>query len=191
MSAVTELLVAARGGQAEPLSAVFGLLYPELRKIAAARSAGLHPGATITTTALVHEVFLKLVRAENLDFVDRKHFFACAAQAMRQIVTDHARAALTTKRGGEFDHVTVPTSLGGEGDPIQWLDLDRALLELEAFDPALREVVELRYYAGLTRDEVADLLNQSVRTVHRNWRRARAFLYARLAAGTGDEGTGD
>ncbi len=183
MPDITEILAAARAGASEGLGDVFAALYPELRKIAVARTAGLPPGATITTTALVHEAFVKLVRAEALELSDRKHFFACAAQAMRQIVVDHARAALAEKRGGEADRITLSTGLAAASGPEHWLDLERALGELEAVAPDLREVVELRYFAGLTREEVAELLGQSVRTVHRNWRRARAFLHARLTAG--------
>lgn len=182
MSEVTELLVAARDGDAGRLGAVFELLYPELRKIAVARCAGQHPSSTLTTTALVHEAYLKLIQAERLELVDRKHFFACAAQAMRQIVMDHARSSLAAKRGGDADQITLPTALGALDDPSQWLDLDRALDELASFAPELRELVDLRYFAGLTREEVAEVLGLSVRTVHRDWRRARAFLHAQLAA---------
>lgn len=183
MNDITEILAAARAGGPDRLGDVFAALYPELRKIAAARTAGLPPGATITTTALVHEAFVKLVRADTLELSDRKHFFACAAQAMRQIVTDHARAALAEKRGGDAERVTFSAGLAVSPGPSHWLDLERALTELEAIAPELREVVELRYYAGLTREEVAELLGQSVTTVHRNWRRARALLHARLTAG--------
>jgi RNA polymerase sigma factor (TIGR02999 family) len=183
MDNITACLALAREPGSGGLSAVFDLVYDELRALAGARARGAAPGATITTTALVHEAYLKLVQAQHLELTDRKHFFACAAQAMRQIVLDRARAAMAAKRGGPLEAVTLPTSLGSPVDPAQWIDLETALAELEQIAPDLREIVELRYFAGLSREEVAELLGQSVRTVHRNWRRARAFLHARLTAG--------
>ena len=183
MSEVTELLIAARDVEPGKLGAVFEVLYPELRRLASWRSASAG-GAELTTTALVHETYLKLVQAHRLDLKDRRHFFACAARAMRHILVDHAREARAVKRGSGVAAVELPDDLAGGSDRSpDWIDLDRALDELDVVLPELRELVELRYYAGLSREETAELLSCSERTVQRNWQRARAFLHARLAGG--------
>lgn len=179
---ITEILAAARGGEPEKLGAVFAAVYPELKRMASVRTAGAPANATITTTVLVHETFLKLAGARHLPLVDRRHFFACAARAMRQILIDHARAATAGKRGSGTVALALTEELAAPdaGREPAWLDLDRALDELDEVDRDLRELVELRFFAGLTREETAELLGRSVRTVQRDWRRARAFLYARL-----------
>lgn len=184
MSEVTDLLIAARDGDAAKLGAVFEAVYPELRRLASWRAAGMRASSTVTTTALVHETYLKLVRARDLDLRDRRHFFACAARAMRHILVDHARAGSADKRGGGIQPVELPADFGG-APPPDWIDLDRALGELEQVNPSLRELVDLRFFAGLSQDEAAELLECSSRTVQRDWQRARAFLYARLEAGAG------
>jgi RNA polymerase sigma factor (TIGR02999 family) len=185
MGEITELLVEARPGDPAKLEAVFAALYPELKRLASWR-ASAHAGAsTLTTTVLVHETYLKLVGAKHLELKDRRHFFACAGRAMRHILVDHARAALAEKRGGGAIQIELPTELADRRPTTDWIDLDRALYELDLVQPALRELVELRYFAGLSREETAELLACSERTVQRDWQRARAFLHARLeSAGT-------
>lgn len=180
MSEITELLLDARKGEPEKLEAVFAALYPELKRLASWRASARARDSTLTTTVLVHETFLKLVGARHLDLKDRKHFFACAGRAMRHIMVDHARSAFADKRGGGLAPVELPAELADERRTPDWIDLDRALDELEKVQPALRELVELRYFAGLSREETAALLECSERTVQRDWQRARAFLYARL-----------
>jgi RNA polymerase sigma factor (TIGR02999 family) len=180
MAEITELLSAARDGDDEKLGHVFEALYPELKRLASSR-ARAQPGSAVTTTALVHETFLKLTQAGDLDLQDRLHFFRCSAKAMRHILIDQLRAAIAGKRGGGVRPVSLPADLAGDG-LAEWLDLDRGLDDLDEVDPVLREVVELRFFAGLTEDEVAELMDCSTRTVQRKWRRARAFLYARLEA---------
>lgn len=180
MGEITELLAAARAGSADRLDAVFEALYPELKRLASVRAAGSARTATLTTTALVHETYLKLVGSRYLDIRDRRHFFACAGKAMRHILVDHARAAMADKRGGGIANVELPTELAAPAGPSDWLDLHRALDELDEVDPELRELVELRYFAGLSREEIAALLACSERTVQRDWQRARAFLHLRL-----------
>lgn len=180
MGEITELLADARRGEPEKLEAVFAALYPELKRLASWRSSSRARDSTLTTTVLVHETFLKLVGARHLDLKDRRHFFACAGRAMRHILVDHARSAMADKRGGGVAPVELPADVA-DGRPVaDWIDLDRALDELDEFQPALRELVELRYFAGLTREETAELLGCAERTVQRDWQRARAFLYARL-----------
>jgi RNA polymerase sigma factor (TIGR02999 family) len=183
MGEVTALLVEARQGEPSKLEAVFAALYPELKRLASWRGAGRPADATLTTTVLVHETFLKLVGSAKLELRDRKHFFACAGRAMRQILIDHARAGSAQKRGGGLGAVELPVEVAGGTPTPDWLDLDRALDELDQVRPDLRELVELRYFAGLTREETAELLGCSERTVQRDWQRARAFLYARLEPG--------
>lgn len=183
MGDITALLLDARGGDSDKLGAVFEALYSELRRLASARAAGAGAGDAVTTTALVHETYLRLVRARDLDLRDRRHFFACAAQAMRHILVDEARAALAAKRGGGLAAVALPDELADPRRAPDWIDLDRALDELDSIHPDLRELVELRFYAGLSRAETAELLGCVERTVQRNWQRARAFLHARLEAG--------
>jgi RNA polymerase sigma factor (TIGR02999 family) len=179
LSEVTDLLIAARDGDAAKLGAVFEAVYPELKRLASWRASGAGRQSTVTTTALVHETYLKLVRARDLDLRDRRHFFACAARAMRHILVDHARAGSADKRGGGLQPVELPQGLGAAPAP-DWIDLDRALGELDEVNPALRELVDLRFFAGLSQEETAELLACSSRTVQRDWQRARAFLYARL-----------
>ena len=180
MGEITALLVDARTGEPEKLEAVFAALYPELKKLASWRAAGRSRDSTLTTTVLVHETYLKLVGARHLELTDRKHFFACAGRAMRHILVDHARAAMADKRGGGVSPIELPAEVADRAPVTDWIDLDRALDELEEVQPALRELVELRFFAGLTREETAELLGCAERTVQRDWQRARAFLYARL-----------
>jgi len=182
MAEITELLAEARDGDPDKLGAVFELVYPDLKRLAASTSAR-HRGQPVTTTALVHSTYAKFIRAKSLDIRDRRHFFGCAAKAMRQIILDNIRALAAEKRGGGLHQVTLPADLGGS-EFREWIDLDRALSELDEVDPDLRELVELRFFAGLTEEEIAQLRGCSKRTVQRAWRRARAFLYARLDAPT-------
>jgi RNA polymerase sigma factor (TIGR02999 family) len=181
MGEITELLIEARGGGPGKFAALFDALYPELKRLASYRAAA-QGGGGMTTTALVHETYLKLVGARRLDLQDRRHFFACAGRAMRHILVDHARAAFAEKRGGGVSPVELPEEIADPASPASYLDLDRALDELAEVNPALHEVVELRYFAGLSREETAELLGCAERTVQRDWQRARAFLHARLAA---------
>lgn len=180
MSKITELLAEARGGDASKLDAVFGALYPELKRLAAARAAALAPGATLSATALVHETYIKFVESSSLDPRDRRHFFACAAKVMREILIDYLRAGSAAKRGGGVRPVTLPSQVDGELLDTDLLDLNRALDDLDQVNPKLRVIVELRYFAGLSSEAIAELEKCSLRTVHRDWKRARAFLMARL-----------
>jgi RNA polymerase sigma factor (TIGR02999 family) len=179
MTEITALLETVDGRAGSNLGAVFDLLYADLKRIAAVRLAALAPGQTLGATALVHEAYLKLVGAQHLKLASRQHFFACAARAMRQILVDRARSASAEKHGGAFEHVTL-----GEADvassPADLFDIDRALDDLELLDPALRELVELRYFAGLSLPQIAELREVSLRTAARDWARARALLEARL-----------
>lgn len=182
MSEITELLRGGKTGSDKPdLQAVFDRLYPELKKLARARLAVMSSGETLTPTALVHEAFDRLVQAQNLDLQGRRHFFACAGRVMRYIIIDHLRMAGSQKRGGDQVAVTLTEAIAGEDDLPQLLDLDRALDELDQINPLQRELVEMRFFAGLPMTEIADLLGLSSRTAGREWQRARAFLHTRVA----------
>ena len=161
----------------------FESLYEHLHRIAR-RELGSSRKVTLSTTVLVHEAFLKLDGAA-LDVSERGRFLALAARAMRCVLVDHARARSAEKRGGGRIQVTLATGLpigGGDGE-LDLLAIEQALAELEALDPRLAMVVEYRFYGGLEFQEIADQLGLTPRTIHRDWRKARAFLAARL----GDE----
>lgn len=180
---ITALVEAANGGDAQALSALFTRVYDEL-KLLARRQLADSAGHTLNTTGLVHEAYLKLGQPSERNLHGRRHFFALAAKAMRQIVIDHARARLTEKRGGSglclvgLDDALGVASPGPESDEL--LRLDRALDQMEAEEPQLAQLVELRFFAGLEVADIAIIQSLSERTVVRNWRRAKVLLYADL-----------
>ena len=178
---ITELLDAARDGDRGALDRVLATLYQELHAMARRQLAGQH-GHTLDATALVHEAYLKLVGRNSAQFDDRAHFFAYAASAMRSVVVDYARQRLAVKRGGDLHRVTdLPEDLGG-GIRLdeEMLGLDTALERLGNVDRKLAQVVEMRYFAGLSEAEIAGLLKRSERSVRRDWQKARLFLLASL-----------
>lgn len=179
MHEITELLAHARNGEPQRLTVVFEALYPELRRLAASRAGG--GGQTLTPTVLVHELYLRLTKGELSALSDRRHFFAAAAQAMRWIMVDHARRNVADKRGGGLVEVTLEEGLAVAGNPeTRVLALHEGLDLLEQINPQQRQVVELRYFAGLGFAEIAELLGCSERTAKREWERARAFLHSHL-----------
>lgn len=181
MTDITQLLVRARGGESDCLSDVFAVLYPELLRMARGRMNG--PEATLTPTVLVHEAYLRLTGSSDLSLNDRRHFFACAARAMRGIVVDAARRRSALKRGGQQCEVTLTERLAPSADPdVEVLSLDQALEQMRVRRPRQVEIVELHYFAGLGFAEIGQLLECSERTAKREWERARAFLHARLSA---------
>ncbi len=180
MGEITQLL--HNDGDPPDLDAVFNQLYPELRSIAVARLAQLAPGQTLTPTSLVNEAYLKLIRAEHLELESRRHFFCCAAKAMRHILVDSLRASGAQKRGNDLPQVTLHDNIAVLEQPRQLLDLDQAMNELEQMNPDQARVVELKFFGGFSAPEIAELLEISERSVWRQWERARAFLHARLAS---------
>lgn len=182
MGEITELLARSATGDGAALDAVFREVYPELRRLAASRLG--RGEQTLTPTVLVHEAYLKLIGANALSLSGRRHFFACAARAMRNIVIDRLRSATADKRGGTSRAAILDTLVPDEAEGIepspQLLDLDRALDELDAVNPRQREVVELHFFGGLTYAEIAELMGCVERTVIREWQRARAFLHSQL-----------
>lgn len=178
---ITQWLDAARDGDKSALDKVLSVLYRELRQMAR-RQLGANQGGTLNPTALVHEAWLRINGRSEAQFEDRAHFFAYAASAMRSVVVDHARQRLTQKRGGELQRVTdLPVDLAGSV-PMddELLALDEALTRLAEVDARLAQVVELRYFAGLSEIEVASVQSRSERSVRRDWQKARMFLLASL-----------
>ena len=180
MTDITELLLRARDGDRASLDRVFHALYPELKRIAAAR-VGAHD-RTLSPTVLVNELYLRF-EGKSLAVVDRRHFLACAARAMRGLAIDHARAAGADKRGGGLAPVTLTVEIADAASDVDLLALDQALETLGAIDDELRELVELHWFAGLDFVDIAELRGVNERTVRRAWQRARAFLAAQLSGG--------
>ena len=179
---ITERLLALRAGDKDALNQLVSIVYERLRGMAHARLAGRRPGSTLDTTALVHEAYLKLVDQTQAQWRDRTHFFAVAATAMRQIVVDHARRHSARKRGGGVR----PAVLDDEGPGVapraeEILALDQALSRLGALSERMVKMVELRFFAGLSVEETAEVLGLDPRTVNRDWRAARALLYRELS----------
>ncbi len=177
---VTRLLHAWRDGDRDAEEHLLRLVYDELHAIAESRMRREADGHTLQSTALVHEAYVRLAGAD-VAWADRSHFFAAAARAMRRVLTDHARARRRGKRGGALNQVTLANLPAAEpGDPLDLVALDEAIEELAAQDRRKASVVELHYYAGLGYDEVAEALDISPATVHRDLRMARAWLNDRL-----------
>ena len=182
---ITRLLRSYRQGDRAAFDRLVGLVYGELRAMAHNTLGSRPKDPTLGTTALVHEAYLKLHRPGGLGLNDRRHFFAVASRAMRQIVIDQARRQGTQKRGGAYTRVDLDSSdLPLHDSPERILALDEALSRLSELDERLGRVVELRYFGGLSVEETADVLEVDPRTVKRDWRKARAILYAALG---GDE----
>lgn len=160
---------------------LFPIVYNELRGVARRQRRGGGAPETLNTTAVVHEAYLKLIGSESAAPSDRVHFFALAAKAMRQILVDHARMHMAKKRGGGATHFELEErDLPVESRAAEILELERAVERLAALDERLVRVVELRFYSGLSVEESAELLGVHARTVKRDWRKARAFLYREL-----------
>jgi RNA polymerase sigma factor (TIGR02999 family) len=168
----------------QPAAELLPLLYGELRSLAAAMTARLSPGQTLQPTALVHEAYLRLVRDKDPGWKDRRHFFGAAAQAMRDILVDQARHKASFKHGGQAQRIELAEGLAWIEPPdSDMLALDEAIQQLQAEDARLAEIVRLRYYAGLSVEETAEVVGVSVSTVTRDWRFARAWLAERLREG--------
>jgi RNA polymerase sigma factor (TIGR02999 family) len=161
------------------------LVYDELRAVARRQLRCWRPGQTLDTTALVHEAYLRLVDQAGATWQDRAHFLSVAGVAMRHILVDAARRRAAKKRGGEdlrvpFDELRLDPSQGVDSQAVEILALDEALTSLAARNERLSHLVELRFFAGLTEEETAQTLGTSERTVRRDWRKARAFLFHAL-----------
>ncbi|MEZ4456994.1 MAG: sigma-70 family RNA polymerase sigma factor [Gemmatimonadales bacterium] len=174
---VTQLLSRVASGEEGALDQLFPLVYAELRRAAEGALRAERPGHTLQPTALVHEAYLKLVGG-SIPSRDRGHFLSIAARAMRQILVDHARRRRAAKRGAGEAPVPLEIEVAGAEMPAdELIALDDALERLSAVNPRLRRVVELRYFGGLSEEEIATILEVTTRTVQRDWTKARAWLY--------------
>jgi RNA polymerase sigma factor (TIGR02999 family) len=177
---ITALLRAHHAGDRDALGRLVPLVYDRLRAIARRQVARGWRGRTLTATGLVHEAYLRLAD-ETGDWQDRSHFFAVCAMAMRQILVDYARRRGARKRGGGDADLTLdPEAVAVEQQAERVLAVDQALARLASFNERLARLVECRYFAGLTEQETADALGVSLRTVEREWPRARAWLRKEL-----------
>jgi len=188
---LTRLLERAAAGDAGAGADVVARVYEELRLLARQRLASERAGHTLQATALVNEVYLRLVESADgsLNFAGRAHFFHCAAEAMRRVLVEHARARSRLKRGGAdlrrvpLDELTGVADLAADADPAEILTVDEAIRRLEEQNPDVGAVVRLRFYAGLSPGETAQALGVSESTVYREWNFARAWLYRELGGG--------
>jgi RNA polymerase sigma factor (TIGR02999 family) len=179
---VTQLLRAWSGGDQQALDKLTPLVYDELRRTAHRYMVGERTGHTLQTTALVNEVYLRLVDMREISWQDRAHFFAVAARLMRRVLIDFARSRGSVKRGGEWPRVTFDEELVVSRQPrSDLLALDEALTALKAVDDRKSLVVELRFFGGLTVEETAEALKVSAETVKRDWRLAKAWMLREMS----------
>jgi RNA polymerase sigma factor (TIGR02999 family) len=178
---VIAVLRAAQAGDGDAAARLLPLVYDELRKLAKARMAHLPPGQTLQPTALVHEAYLRLLGKRDLHLEGRRHFFFAAARAMRDILVEQARSKAGPKRGGDLRRVALDDAdTPGATTPDEVLALNEALSDLETKDPLKAQIVNLRYFTGMSAAETAEVLGMSERTLHRHWRFIRAWLKGRL-----------
>ena len=178
---VARLIEAARGGDEQALASLMPLVYDELRRIARNQVRRERPGQTLQPTALVHEAWLRLMSSQKLSPENRAHFLGIAANAMRQILVERARARNAQKREGKRHRLTLDEGmLRDAGRPIDVEALDEALIRLAESHPEYARIVELRFFAGLTVEEAADVLNISPATLKRRWTLAKAWLLREL-----------
>jgi RNA polymerase sigma-70 factor, ECF subfamily len=178
---VTQLLVALRAGNAEAESELYHAVYGELHRMAARYMRRERPDHTLQATALIHEAYVDLIDQHNKDWQNRAHFYGVAANVMRRILIDYARTHRTAKRGGLNQKLSLDDALpltSQQSDEL--IALDEALARLAQFDPRQSKVVELRFFGGLSEEEAAQVLGVSSRTVKRDWRLAKTWLYGEL-----------
>ena len=182
MSDITSLLKAAAGGDRQSADQAFALLYADLQRLAHSRMRRSGSMTMLDTTALVHESWLRFQGASGAAFADKQHFMGYAARVMHAVVVDFVRTRRAAKHGGGAEHVTLNTAIGdavGHNDD-EILRVDEAMQQLAVADRRLHDVVELRYFGGLTEAEIAAILGVTERTVQRDWQKARIFLSAAL-----------
>ena len=182
---ITDLLASAGAGDRAVVDEILPHLYHELRRLAAAQLGG-GGSVTIDPTGVVHEAYIRLIHQNRVRWESRGHFLATAARAMRNILVDQARRKSSLKRGGgrrrEGDASDLPIEVGPGVDEERLLSLDEALERLEADDPRKGQLVTLRFFAGLTNEQVAEVMGVSLSTVEREWRFARSWLHNELSA---------
>lgn len=177
MEEITQLLCNWREGDTQAFERLVPLVYPELRRMARRQMARENPNHTLQTSALINEAYLKLIDRQQTDWHDRAHFYAVAAQVMRHILVDHARRHLYGKRGGGAQHVPLEeTEIIKDERAADLVAMDEALRGLAKLDPRRSQIVELKFFAGLNAEEIAEVLGISPATVTREWRAAKAWL---------------
>jgi len=183
MNDVTRILNAIQQGDPAASEKLFPLVYDELRRMAQSRMRHESPNQTLQPTALVHEAYLRLVDVANpQEWNSKGHFFAAAATAMRRILIENARRKKTLRRGGEYRRVDVEKiDISDTDDPVFLIALDRCLEKLESEKPEIAQLVNLRFFGGLTLEQSADAMGVSLRTVNRHWSYAKAWLYRELS----------
>lgn len=191
---VTELLCAVTRGDAAASERLAKMVHEELRRLAQYQMSRERPGHTLQTTALAHDAYLRLIDQSRVEWQNRAHFFAVATEAIRRSLIDHARARRAARRGGDserlsFDDLTAAHGISAAGatnlNAEALLQVDLALERFTLADPIRARVVELRFYGGLTHQEIAEVMGVSLSSVERHWRFARAWLYRALAEGNG------
>jgi RNA polymerase sigma factor (TIGR02999 family) len=184
---VTEVLLRAADGSPAAVDRLFGLVYGELRKMARAYLRSERDNHTLQATELIHEAYLRMVDQTRCEWRSRAHFLAIAGMAMRRILIDHARRRGRQKRGGQIEKLSLDDALvldlGSVESDTVLLALDSALNKLERSQPEMARVVEMRFFAGLTHEECAGVLEVSPRTVARQWEYAQAWLYREMTTG--------
>jgi RNA polymerase sigma-70 factor, ECF subfamily len=183
---ISTLLRAWSDGDQSALERLTPIVYDELHRVARRYMKRERPGHSLQTTALVNEAYMRLVDYERMHWQDRAHFFAVSAQLMRRILVEHARRH-NLKRGGGVQHVSLDeAAFAGSGQDTDLVALDRAMNALARIDPRKVQVVEMRFFGGLSAEETAEVLKISAVTVKRDWRAAKAWLYRELTGGTSD-----
>jgi RNA polymerase sigma factor (TIGR02999 family) len=181
MSDVTRILNAIERGDTGATDELLPLVYEELRLLAAQKLSREPPGQTLQATALVHEAYLRLVDGENQSWDNQGHFFSAAAEAMRRILVERARRKGTVKHGGHPDRADLRLARAPVNDlQDDLIAIDEALSQLEREDPSVAQIVKLRYFAGLTLEQIAEIVGVTRRTVDRHWALARAWLFREL-----------
>lgn len=185
---ITQLLLAWGGGDETALERLMPLVHAELKRLAKRYMNRQRTGHTLQTTALVNEAYLRLIDSSRVQWQNRAHFFAISAQLMRRILVDAARAKQNLKRGGGAQMIALDEAPDVFSEQAaELIALDDALKALASFSPRLSHVVELRYFGGLSEEETAEVLKTSTRTIRRDWKLARTWLYRELSRETNDD----
>ena len=184
---VSRLLVDWGNGDQAALNELIPLVYDELRRLAGRYMRRESQGHTLQTSALINEAYLRLVDQKRVKWQNRAHFFGVAAQLMRRILVDHARSRSRAKRGGRAQMVSLVEQGATSKEEAEVIALDDALKNLAEMDPRKSQIVEMKFFGGLTTDEVAEVLKVTSRTVEREWRKARAWLNRTLSRGATNE----
>jgi RNA polymerase sigma-70 factor (ECF subfamily) len=185
---VTQLLLDWSKGDGAAFDELLPLVHDELRRVARRYMRRERAGHTLQTTALVNEAYLRLINQRRVEWQNRAHFFAIAAQLMRRILVDYARTRGYSKRGGDAVHVSFDeAAIASPGERPDLIAIDEALADLAALDPRKSRIVELRFFGGLSIEETAEVMNISPTTVQREWRSAKAWLYHAISGEKSDE----